>query len=117
MSLYILDADHNAVPCSDTEKWAAWFGDVSNRRVALDDVPLGDGAWRVSTVFLGVDHSFGEGSPVLFETMVFRYTREHEKDGVWGDEALRFRTWDEALAGHARRVASLRELVAALGRE
>lgn len=29
----------------------------------------------VSTVFLGIDHSFGFGPPLLFETMVFRSRR------------------------------------------
>ena len=55
---------------------------------------------RVSTVFLGIDYSFGEpGGPVLFETMIF--WRGHELD-EWRE---RYRTRDEALAGHAAAVA------------
>lgn len=30
----------------------------------------------VSTVFLGVDHSFGDGPPILWETMVFKNGEE-----------------------------------------
>lgn len=48
----------------------------------------------VSTVFLGLDHSFGQGDPILFETMVFR-------DGH-GEECERYCTWQEAEAGHRR---------------
>jgi len=36
--------------------------------VARDDLP--DGSW-LSTVWLGIDHSFGMGKPLLFETMRF----------------------------------------------
>lgn len=57
------------------------------------DSSLFHGYW-VSTVFLGVDHSFGRSSrPVLFETMLF------DKNG----ESLNMRrcsTWDEAVEQH-----------------
>ena len=38
------------------------------RRVDLTKV----GEYEVSTVFLGLDHSFGSGPPVLYETMIFK---------------------------------------------
>lgn len=53
------------------------------------------GGLVVSTVFLGVDHSFG-GTPRWFETMVFR-----------AGESLsceRYETKNEAEAGHQREV-------------
>ena len=52
----------------------------------------------ISTVFLGLDHNpTGRGQPVLFETMIF---------GGWHDEfQVRYRTYDEAEAGHKRAVA------------
>lgn len=31
----------------------------------------GDGTVRVSTVFLGLDHNFFGGEPILWETMIF----------------------------------------------
>lgn len=49
----------------------------------------------VSTVFLGLDHSFGEGRPLWFETMVF-------KDGDFSDLwCKRAETSQEALSYHA----------------
>ena len=89
---YIL-AGHEPVPC-DTETWARWF-ETADRQVA--ETMQGD--VRVSTVFLGLDHNFGDlfGRPILFETMVFV-----GHDSVACD---RWRTWDEAEAGHARWVA------------
>lgn len=91
---YILDG-HEPVPC-DIETWKRWF-ESADRQVAetiQDDV-------RVSTVFLGIDHNFGDlfGRPVLFETMVFV-----GHDNVACD---RYRTWDEAEAGHKRWVVEV----------
>ena len=47
-------------------------------------------------VFLGLDHQYGEGPPVLFETMVF--------GGELDQEQVRYHTWEEAAAGHAAMV-------------
>jgi hypothetical protein len=59
----------------------------------------------VSTVFLGLDHSFGEGPPLLFETMVF----VNDMSGRWMD---RCSTWAEAERQHGRGViVGLRYLV------
>lgn len=46
----------------------------------------------VSTVFLGLDHRWGEGPPILFETLVF--------GGKLEGEMNRYTTWDEAERGH-----------------
>lgn len=70
-------------------EWSEWmFRDDSNRRVALTEVPFGS----VSTVFLGLDHGWGQRTPILFETMAFW-------DGG-GDDQDRSGTWDEAMAIH-----------------
>jgi len=47
---------------------------------------------RISTVFLGIDHNFGDGPPLLFETMVFGGKLDQEQD--------RYSTYDEAITGH-----------------
>jgi len=48
----------------------------------------------VSTVFIGLDHRFfGDGPPLLFESMVF--------GGPLDGEQFRYPTWDAAAAGHA----------------
>ncbi len=62
---YILDGK-TPVPVGLME-WAEWFG-RNDRSVAKDEF---EGV-VVSTVFLGLDHNFfGDGPPLLFETMVF----------------------------------------------
>jgi hypothetical protein len=50
----------------------------------------------VSTVFLGLDHGYTPGPPVVFETMVF--------GGPMDGECERYCTWAEAVEGHARMV-------------
>ena len=85
-----------AVPCEDVRTWAKWF-ETANRHVAKNQI----GAVRVSTVFLGLDHSFDEGPPLLFETMIFGGTHDEEQ---W-----RYATWDEAVAGHRKAVALVKE--------
>ena len=84
---YILEG-HEAVPCEDLMEWASWF-ETADRSVRHDKV----GAVRVSTVFLGLDHQFGDGTPLIFETMVFGGPLDGEMD--------RCSTWDQAEKQHA----------------
>lgn len=49
---------------------------------------------RVSTVFLGMNHRFAPGPPILFETLVF--------GGPSDNLVERYCTLDEAEAGHER---------------
>lgn len=86
--LYILKG-HTAVQELDVLTWGRWF-ETADRVVAQTDIPGG----IVSTVFLGVNHNFGDGPPILFETMVFI-------DGGDDDSQARCSTWDEAVAQHA----------------
>ncbi len=94
---YILDG-HEPVVCEDILEWARWFEKSSEARCVADD-QVG-GAW-VSTVFLGLDHSFGPGPPVLFETMVFEGPLDGTED--------RYSTWQEAEEGHRRMVALVKK--------
>jgi hypothetical protein len=48
---------------------------------------------RVSTVWLGLDHRFGPGRPLIFETMVFGGPRDEEQH--------RYASEAEARLGHA----------------
>ena len=83
---------------ADLLRWCeeVW-GDDDARRVAYTIVAPGV---TVSTIFLGIDHSFSSrGPPVLFETMVFT--------DYGGEEQLRWSTFDEALAGHQQLVEKL----------
>jgi hypothetical protein len=94
---YILEGQE--VKPVDLMTWASWFEkNRTNRHVGNDTV----GDVRVSTVFLGLDHSFGEGPPMLFETMIFG--GEHDED-QW-----HYSTWAEAEAGHARALALVKSV-------
>ncbi len=88
---YILDADGNPVPEPDLMTWAQWM-QTAVRSIARDEI---DGV-TVSTVFLGLDHSFFSGPPVLWETMIF--------GGPHNDYQRRYSTRDEALVGHCHAV-------------
>jgi hypothetical protein len=82
--------------------------ETHTRRVASTE--LADGAIHVSTVFLGVDHRFGNGRPILFETMVFYRCPIHRGGRTTDDEIQeRYCTWLEAEAGHRRVVAEVRQ--------
>ena len=48
----------------------------------------------VSTVFLVLDHSFGEGPPLVFETMIF--------GGELDQYQERYSTYQQAEAGHLK---------------
>jgi hypothetical protein len=77
---------------------------LAGRRFALDNRQVAKtrlGRMLVSTVFLGLDHSFTPGGPpILFETMVF-------EDGA-SVECWRCATFDEAEAQHAAVVDKIR---------
>jgi len=83
---FILD-NRKPVPC-DLMTWARMMQDAGGRRVAATEI---EGS-RVSTVFLGLDHSFGDGPPLLFETLVF--------GGPLAGEMERCSTWEQAEAQH-----------------
>lgn len=94
---WVLDADHNAVPCNDVLEWAEMFEVRDQRRVAWDKV----GDFTISTVFLGINHQYFDGPPLVFETMVFEGDSRDEL------ECYRYSTWAEAMAGHAAIKAKL----------
>lgn len=91
---YILNGQGDPVPEPDTLRWAEWFEHSANqRRVAFTQVEEGI---KVSTVFLGLDHSFVGGPPVLWETMIFG--GNHDQD-MW-----RYTSKADALLGHEQAV-------------
>lgn len=90
---YYVLKDKVAVGTNDVNEWVGMF-ERDERSVALTELP--DGI-RVSTVFLGLDYSFGDGPPLLFETMIF--------GGKHSDYVDRYSTWQQAEAGHAVAVA------------
>ena len=69
------------------------------------------GDYEVSTVFLGLDHSWTDDEPPeLFETLVFHCAHGHRDGGVVDDAPMyRAPTWELALETHARAVLWVRE--------
>lgn len=83
---YILEG-HRPVKVSSVKEWGEWF-ERGDRQVAST---TGNGI-HVSTVFIGLDHSFGGPKPLLFETMIF--------GGKHDEYQERYSTWEEAEEGH-----------------
>ena len=103
---YILNEDESISPSYDFNEWGRFFQDHKRRVIGRTTV----GDKTVSTVFLATDHNFSfEGPPILFETMIFR---EAAGAGIdkreWDDFQVRYRTIEEARAGHAETVELLR---------
>lgn len=76
------------------EEWAALFESGGREEMKRVDATNVGGYW-VSTVWLGLDHSFGGGPPLIFETMVFN--DEGEGDEVY---MTRYATEEGARYGH-----------------
>lgn len=90
---YRLDEDNNTIKC-DLLEWCLLYETdegQAKRRVAFD---LVDGM-DISTVFLGLDHNYFGGKPILFETMIFNKS---------GDDIYqrRYHTWQESEIGHEK---------------
>ena len=77
---------------TDLLTWAK-FMENPERIVKQEYLPNG---YEVSTVFLGIDHNFGVGEPLLFETMVFGKDNEEYID--------RYTTYEESEIGHKKAV-------------
>lgn len=75
---YILK-DGKPVLVEDVLEWARWFEGIDARKERhVADETIGN--VRISTIFLGLDHSFGrEGAPVLWEQ--------------WSSEARSIKRW------------------------
>lgn len=61
------------------EEYVKLFEDMEYRRIGLTDTPRGE----ISTVWLGINHSSGQGKPLIFETLcpdqhMDRYSTEEE---------------------------------------
>lgn len=112
-SFWILDDDRQPKVAESMDEWYAFV-----RRDFEDRSRVGDtetATMRVSTVFLGVDHSWRGPPPILFETMVFsleKYPREFEGKIYFAAEdfdTVRYSTWSDAEAGHAATVRRIQK--------
>jgi hypothetical protein len=70
------DRDGNPITI---EEWGRLWESEVYRRVALTRIGLPPDDVSISTVWLGIDHSYmGEGPPIIFETMVFGGSLDQE---------------------------------------
>lgn len=88
---YYVEIDGELIVVDNVHIWSALYEEI-NRRVASDEI----GEVRVSTVFIGLDHNFGDGPPLIYETMIF--------GGFHGDYCERYSTREEAEKGHKEAV-------------
>ena len=93
---YILKG--RAIEKVDLMTWAKWVEAQPDAKIVKQEY-VAD--FWVSTVFLGLDHRFGPGSPVLFETLVFKREPSGKIDfnEVHGE---RCGTYEEAEEMHSR---------------
>ena len=85
------DMDGNPISLME---WSHIYSNA-DRTIGSDVVIHGEHIVRVSTVYLGLDHSFFGGIPLIFETMMFS-TDESIDQGQW-----RYATKEQAIRGHA----------------
>jgi hypothetical protein len=90
------------------ERWSQLFrpdeiGRLKQRHHLSADLWINDRPVLVSTVWLGLNHQFRQGPPLIFETMIFA-------DLDWMDQfCRRYATWAAAMNGHTLIVAALTE--------
>lgn len=91
MKQFVLDGT-TPVPV-DFGDWIKWTKEQHEARPGHKHVANTEiNGITVSTVFLGLDHSWGGGTPILFETMIFGGEHDQFQE--------RYSTWAEAEAGH-----------------
>lgn len=95
MNLYFKLQGKEVVPAT-REEFAESYENPDKRIIKQTKI----GKALVSTVFLGLDHSFGCGYGIFFETMIFEGPSEYQ---------VRHRTYDDAEKGHDEACAELKK--------
>ena len=86
---YKLDENNKPVKAIDVHDYLKWSNDGGiTKTVAQDHIDT----VFVSTVFLGLDHSWDSEIPVLWETMIFGGEHDQYQD--------RYTSYEDALEGH-----------------
>ena len=106
---YIIE-DGLVVQCDDLMKWAEFIEFDREKYHKVDRIA----GLMLSTVFLGLDHAFGGGEPVLWETMLFNEderttTKLFGREHTYSPEidCWRFSFMEEAYEFHANKVTEL----------
>lgn len=103
MSMYYILNDEKKPIQVDVLTWGKWFEDFENNRRVMQTEFNG---YEISTVFLGLNHQFGNGPPLIFETMIF--DRDAESPSI-DHYCERYTTWVQACEGHWEAVRYLKE--------
>ena len=90
MSMYY-DRQGNPMDVMD---WATLFEE--ERHIGNDRI----GDVYVSTVWIGINHQWGDGPPLIFETMIFGGEHDQYQE--------RYSTEEEAVEGHAKALELVR---------
>ena len=100
MNYYILDDDFNPVLEPNREKFYAWFEKNQDTKILRKTFI---GGIELSTVFLGIDHSFNSENPILYESLWF--------GGNFDGVMRRYRTREEAYIGHDEMLQEMRQFL------
>lgn len=93
------------VPPDNEDAWVEQICTNSPKRIVAQTWL---GGFRISTVFLGLNHQHGDDLPLWFETMVFDDRAVNSKSSL-DQYQTRYTTWDEAFAGHVEHVGYVSE--------
>lgn len=96
MSRYFILKNRTVHSCLDAMEWAKWFEENPSDRVVKQSEVNGA---KISTVFLGIDHCYDGGEPILYETMIF--------GGPNDQYQYRYHTYKQAEEGHDKLVEKL----------
>jgi hypothetical protein len=97
MSWYILTADNQPVAVSvrEASKWIE--ENPTKKQIGFDILQDENGnEISVSTVFLGLDHSWDNQGLILWKTMIF--------GGINDEYEERYNSYEDALEGHQRAI-------------
>lgn len=98
--MWYLDDNNTPQQCT-FEEYSKHYKEYEAKRMAKR-LKTTIGECEVSTVFLSHNHSYTDGPPVLWETLVFGGNLAGERD--------RYTSYDDALEGHKNMVVRVMEL-------
>lgn len=100
---WVLDKDRVPRPCFWNNLSAVVDSGGLHPRVALHAWRDGESTHTVSTVFLGVDYSFGGDTPILWESMRFtRHDLDNHDHTDYEEMSRCGGTWEDAEDMHTR---------------
>lgn len=106
MDWYTLDENENPIPWDYFEESS--HGRYLDNKTVWPPIQETVGDYWVSTVFLGLDHSFGQGLPTLWETMIFIAEESDRTDNEHEYFQQRYTSADAARHGHAETVVMVK---------